>query len=140
MHEVFVWLGAYGHRCFKPTQLLSTASWSRRLYRPISAERRQVLSAAETVQHLVHDSATLKPRITGANTLKGTQEYPKAYGEAVFSLWESCEAAWTTHVVADPDEHVDWDLWLRNQAAANFEEAALSELASFLNVPTHAPL
>ena len=141
-NRAFTWMGAFGAETQKPTQLLSNAPWLHRLERVLTSAKRQKLHAARGVEHLQHDRATGKRRISGASGLKESQVYPAAYGRAVFDEWSAARQLQVIDSDSDGDSEAEipWAEWTIAQKATQWPELRLHELQEFMPVPLDKPL
>ena len=138
--EEFTWLGAYGHETQKPTQLIGTAPWIGQLRRSLSLEEKEALLPDCGVRHLPFHPITMRPRVSGAQGLKSSQAYPRAYGQEVFKLWRQNYTGEFRWDAVDVDEEIDWDEWRRNSRRCNWSASRLDDIAVMLGIPGDFPL
>ena len=136
--ETFLWMGAYGHDTWKPTQIISSGRWTRSLYKPLTPLQRFMLKPDSGVIHLPHNPSTMKRRISGADGLKSSQAYPMAYGQRVLQLW-SDRTEDQPQVIefseSDSEEEIEWPAWRVAHEECNWKELRLEELVTGLGIP-----
>ncbi|CAK9003148.1 unnamed protein product [Durusdinium trenchii] len=84
VYKVFIWLGAYGGDCPKPTLIYSNFKFIEKLFLPLPADK---VWEAETSIKYVDSSG--QHRVSGGRDLKSTQAYPRLFGHAVAQLFLS---------------------------------------------------
>ena len=133
--ETHTWMGMYGASSPKPTILMSSSAWVFELWRKLDTS---IQFDNEDVTYKTEDSNG-KVRVTGGPGLKATQAYTEQYGRTVCAEWEHGVVDDIFHdVIADPDDKVPWHEWKPNCQWC--DDAKLSDVAEFLNIPSDRPL
>ena len=123
-------MGAFGSNSNKPSALVASSPWIRGLDVPLSAEDKLRI-AENTEEIVVRDD---NGGITGGKDLKGTQEYPRGYGEAVAKEW--------SQFLRDPMEVSDDEpnFHFPQPTTDTWEDTSLHMVCQMLGVPSHVLL
>ena len=126
----------------KPTQLESASRWALNLHRTRDSARDGEWDNVRGVRHETPDG-TGRIRVSGHSGLKGSQEYPKRYGEEVVHQFLQHRGTLEAPDVEDNgSSHIDWDRYIhiQNVQNADWSAARLDEVARFLEIPLDRPL
>ena len=85
--QVFTWLGLFGHRLLKGTQLFSTLPGTILLKRKLTKQRRQAHAQLKALRKTKHQDYTKGPdgSVTGGPDLQSSAIYPLAFCRAVYA-------------------------------------------------------
>ena len=122
--HVHTWMGAFGARTPKSTRIWSASDAVYGLHRTLSAEQKFDSTGVATVSS--------SGAVSGGPDLKGTQEYPEGYGQAVAQAWAQARKH-KLQLQGDADPESD------DETAADpedlWEDAKLDSLAAWCGVP-----
>ena len=133
------WMGMFGAKTQKPTELLSCSAWTSKLARKLDRSRLSEWDSAETVKKWVDKDGNTK--CCGAAGLKATQAYPVGYGQAVFAEWKEGQDQ-AGHPLGLGSDDTNWQTWQKAVSDANLDwgPADLQAVADFMGVPTDFPM
>ena len=136
------WLCMFGGATMKSTELVSGSAWTTRLHRTRNTAEDSRWLAITGVRHEMPDSNG-RIRISGAAGLKESQEYPKAFGEAIAEEFLEKGGMQENIEAFDPQmPELDWQVWhqARQGHPIDWGYAKLWEVAEMLNLPMHQPM
>ena len=116
----------------KPSSLHSCATWVKGLERHLLGSERSRIRAECTEEIVTKDPDT--GAVTGGKDLKGTQEYPREYGEQVAENWLKFQLRSETL-----DESHD-ELEMPAFGQDTWQDTSLDEVCQLLRIPSDHPL
>ena len=128
--EVSTCMGAFGAATVKSSKLWSSSSWAKDLARSLSKTQRQQLGVGKEVTKI--DEIT--GGVSAGRDLKGTQEYPNAYGYAVVNAFERDQQEILIETASESDSEAEFEN-LISMDRDPWDDTGISEVCVWLGIP-----